>query len=319
MAIKVLTLCAALLAPKSTGEDPHGRALHLKLYDDYNTSYEACIHTAKMAKGIGIDPFMTTALVYEATGFATKKTKNKRHIRKLAKMYGCAGIEDTPRTSCSPTTLSIFHFSDLVRRTNDYFEAICGFFEENGTCYRENEKRTTRVLNSARRFVYAYNRNFGRTVLNWAFKGMEPHKQHPSRPRNPKPYYEHLQPSENEDIVFFEMNDPMKQLKFLTILLGQGLQVSHHQHGAENSGKNSVFYIDASPHQLRSRLNQIAGGQNRYYHNRYRAGRLSSLNQTDFHLRFHSNSKNFSLRFVKIAQPPPSASNLRGTYQVYVE
>lgn len=34
--IKILSLCAALLAPESTGLDPHGRALHLKLDADYN-------------------------------------------------------------------------------------------------------------------------------------------------------------------------------------------------------------------------------------------------------------------------------------------
>ena len=319
MVIKALALCAALLAPKSTGEDPHGRALHLKLYDDYDTSYEACIHTAKMAKAIGIDPFMTTALVYEATGFAVKRTRNKRHIRKLAKMYGCAGLENTPRTSCSAITLSIFHFSDVLRRANDYFEAVCGFFEENGTCYRENEQKTTRTLNLARRFVYAYNRSHSSTVLNWAFKGMQPRKRHASRPAAPKPHFEHLHPSESEDVVFFEMGDPMKQLKFLTILLGQGMEVSHHANPGENNRRDSVFLIDVSSGELRNRLNQITNGQNRHYHNRYRAGRLESLSQTDFRLYFHSNSKNFSLKFIKVNQPPASAPNLRGTYQVYVE
>ena len=38
--IKILSFCAALLAPESTGLDPHGRALHLELHADFNTSYE---------------------------------------------------------------------------------------------------------------------------------------------------------------------------------------------------------------------------------------------------------------------------------------
>ena len=55
--IKVLSLCAALLAPESSGQDPHGRSLHLKLNADFNTSYEACITTLNHArKYIGYCP-----------------------------------------------------------------------------------------------------------------------------------------------------------------------------------------------------------------------------------------------------------------------
>ncbi len=73
--IKVLSLCAALLAPASTGLDPHGRALHLKLDADFNTSYDACITTVKQAGKYGVDPFISAALMYKTTKFSPKLAK----------------------------------------------------------------------------------------------------------------------------------------------------------------------------------------------------------------------------------------------------
>jgi len=309
MIIKALTLCAALLAPRSTGEDPHGRALHLKLYDDYNTSYGACIHTVKMARSTKVDPFMTAAFVYETSGFGGKKIKNKRFFKKLAKIYGCERLEDTPRTSCSATTLAIFHFTDLLRKTEDYYEAICGAFETNSVCYRDNEKRTTKTLNFARRFVYVYNRQFRRTVLNWAFEGMESQRQHPDRPRQPRSPLSHLQPSENEDIVFFEMGDRKRQLQFMSLVLGPAFQVNFEENIQQNCSKTANFYVASDTFQLKNRLVDITSRTGERYFRKYQAHKLVSTNETDFRLYFRSNNRNFSLNFVK-------SSNV---YQIHVE
>ena len=309
MVIKALTLCAALLAPRSTGEDPHGRALHLKLYDSFDSSYEACIHTVKMARSTKVDPFMTTAFVYETSGFGGKKIKNKRFFKKLAKIYGCERLEETPRTSCSATTLAFFHLTDLLRKTDDYYEAICGAFEANSVCYRENEKRTTKTLNLARRFVYVYNRRFKRTVLNWAFEGTESRREHSSRPRSPPSPLSHLQPSENEDIVFFEMGDERKQLKFMSLVLGPGFQVNFEENIQQNNPRMANFYVNADHYQLRNRLINVANHTNERYFRKYQAHKLIFINETDFRLFFRSRSRNFSLKFVK-------SSNL---YQIHVE
>ena len=157
--IKVLSLCAALLAPESTGLDPHGRALHLKLDADFNTSYDACITTVKQARKYGVDPFISAALMYKETKFSPKLAKKSRLFRKIRKIYGCGGDSGQfIKSSCSAFMLFAPHMVTFLEKNyrnrttgSDYRKSLRQFLQ--------NDRRKAKIVeNMAKRFADVYTR-----------------------------------------------------------------------------------------------------------------------------------------------------------------
>jgi len=162
MIIKILSFCAALLAPESTGLDPHGRSLHLPLHQDFNTSYSACIITAKQARKYNIDPFVATALMYKTTKFSPKLAKRKKIFRDLRAEYGCAGNSDQfIRSSCSPFMLYAPKLASLLHKNRrlkvDYSRALRKFLR--------NRRDAKIVKNMSARFADVYTRTH--TYFAW--------------------------------------------------------------------------------------------------------------------------------------------------------
>jgi len=164
MIIKILSLCAALLAPESTGLDPHGRSLHLPLHEDFNISYSACITTAKQARKYNIDPFVATALMYKTTKFSPKLAKKRKIFRVLRAEYGCAANSGQfIRSSCSPFMLyapklaSILQYNKNRELKTDYRKALRIFLR--------GRRKAKVVENMAGRFADVYSRTH--TYYTW--------------------------------------------------------------------------------------------------------------------------------------------------------
>jgi len=173
--IKILSLCAALLAPRSSGQDPHGRSLHLPLYeDDFNTAYSACIATNKQARKYGIDPFVATALMYKETKFSPKLAKKSKLFKKVQRLYGCEpGSDEFIKSSCSPFMLFAPHLASFLEETyrnrrtgSDYRAAIYKFV-------KNNRQKTKIVENMAKRFADCYSRTHPYYAWNNPFRNSE--------------------------------------------------------------------------------------------------------------------------------------------------
>tara|TARA_R100001594_G_scaffold118679_1_gene154015 strand:+ start:109 stop:1059 length:951 start_codon:yes stop_codon:yes gene_type:complete len=173
--IKILSLCAALLAPESTGLDPHGRSLHLKLYEDFNISYDACIATAKQARKYGIDPFVATALMYKETKFSPKLAKKSKLFRKIRKIHGCEpGSNRFIKSSCSAFMVFAPHLATMLEKNyidsrigTNYRKALRDFFGRSG-------KRKAKIIeNVAKRYADVYSRTHTSFAWNSPFKKPE--------------------------------------------------------------------------------------------------------------------------------------------------
>ena len=166
--IKVLAFCAALLAPESSGLDPHGRSLHLKLYTDYNTSYEACITTVRQAHKYGVDPFVLTAVMYDVTGMSPGRATKTRAARRTLKAHGCDGQGQFIKSSCSVFMLAPPYFASLLAQTTqqqggggsftDYRKALCRFYAGDQKCKKKDRQKAKLIANIARRYVDVYSR-----------------------------------------------------------------------------------------------------------------------------------------------------------------
>ena len=200
--IKILSLCAALLAPETTGLDPHGRSLHLKLHEDFNTSYEACITTAKQARKYGIDPFVSIALMYKETKFSPKLAKKSRFFRNIRKNYGCEGDPGRfIKSSCSAFMIFAPHLATMLEKNYidrrygaNYRKALRDFFGN------RRKKRAKIVENMAKRYADVYSRTHTSFVWNSPFKN--PERIYPEEPQvTQKPRNQHYNDPQLNDLM----------------------------------------------------------------------------------------------------------------------
>lgn len=181
--IKILSLCAALLAPESTGLDPHGRSLHLKLHEDFNTSYGACIATAKQARKYGLDTFVSVALVYKETKFSPKLAKKSKLFRKIRKIYGCEdGSDRFVKSSCSAFMIYAPHLATKLEKNyidrrfgSNYRKALREFLGN------QRKSHAKVIENMAKRYADVYSRTHTSFVWNSPFKN--PERIYPQEPQ----------------------------------------------------------------------------------------------------------------------------------------
>ena len=156
-----------MLAPESTGLDPHGRSLHLELHEDFNTSYEACIVTAKQAKKYNIDPFVAIALVYRTTKMSPELGRRSKIYHRIQRNFGC-GKHNAQfiKSSCSPFMLAGVNLAVLIgKHQRDYSTALCSFLSGNGTCNKKTIRESKIIENMSRRFANVYSRTH--TSFRW--------------------------------------------------------------------------------------------------------------------------------------------------------
>jgi hypothetical protein len=169
MIIKVLSLCASLLAPESSGLDPHGRSLHLPLKSDFNTSYVACIATVKQAQRLKVDPFVMAALMYRTTYFSPKIAKKSKLSISIREQYGCSDGGQFVKSSCSAFMLAPQYLRSLLDRTvsessrgtdriADYRIGLCEYIKGGERCTAAARKEAKIVENMAFRFMNMYGR-----------------------------------------------------------------------------------------------------------------------------------------------------------------
>ena len=174
--IKVLAFCAALLAPDSTGLDPHGRSLHLKLYTDFNTSYTACITTVKQAHKYGVDPFVLAAVMYDVTGMAPERAGQTHITNHLFEIHGCEKQGQFIKSSCSAYMLAAPYFAKLLNQTiresdrqqyrfADYRKALCHFYAAGEKCESKHQQKVKLIENIAQRYADLYSRTH--TSFKW--------------------------------------------------------------------------------------------------------------------------------------------------------
>jgi len=187
MFIKVLSLCAALLAPESTGLDPHGRALHLPLHEDFNISYKACIVTAKQAKRYNIDPFVAVALAYRTTKMSPQLARKSYIFHRIQRIFGCETNSDRfIRSSCSPFMLTSLNLALLVgEHQQNYSTALCSFLSGKNICRQKTAREAKIIENMARRFVNVYSRT------HTSFRWKDPFQIKENPYQKPKSWEEH--------------------------------------------------------------------------------------------------------------------------------
>ena len=275
--IKILSLCAALLAPESTGLDPHGRALHLKLDADFNTSYEACITTNKQARKYGIDPFVATALMYKTTKFSPKLAKKSKMFRKVQKLYGCdPGQDQFIRSSCSPFMLFAPHLASFLEETyrnkrigSDYRAAILKFLK--------NNRRNTKVVeNMAKRFADCYSRTHTYYTWNNPFRNSKrlppPPRQHAQIPPQngprtlPDPQLQGLLRDLRHPQPYDHQNERLQRkmqydIQILYSILGPGFKIE----AKSRDSRNPEYYVYGDRRDLRNMLINAASNTSADY------------------------------------------------------
>ena len=269
--IKILSLCAALLAPESTGLDPHGRALHLKLHEDFNTSYDACIATAKQAKKYGIDTFVATALVYKETKFSPKLAKKSKLFRKIRKIHGCEeGSDRFIKSSCSAFMIFAPHLATMLEKNYidsrvgaNYRKALRDFLG------RGSKERAKIIENVAKRYADVYSRTHTSFVWNSPFKNPESiypketyvtkRKQRRSNFRTNDPHLNQLM--DNLDCVqpYDYRNRQMQQkmeydIQLLYRILGPGYKIE----AKSRNFDDPEYFLHINPRDLREILYMAA-------------------------------------------------------------
>ena len=209
--IKILSLCAALLAPESSGLDPHGRSLHLKLHEDFNTSYSACIATAKQARKYGIDPFVSVALMYKETKFSPKLAKKSKLFRNIRKVFGCEeGSDRYIKSSCSAFMIFAPHLATMLEKNYidrrygaNYRKALRDFFDN------RSKRRVKVIENMAKRYADIYSRTHTSFIWNSPFQN--PESAYPDEPDIVKRRQRRAPPS-NYDPRFNDLVDNLGQV-----------------------------------------------------------------------------------------------------------
>ena len=161
--IKILTFCAALLAPESVGLSAHEKSLHFKPYTDYNTSYTACIATVKQAQKHGVDPFVSTALMYDIATMTHKHVEWTHAIRRVFELHNCEPSSHA-KGSCSAHRLIVPYFANLLNQTQqhepreavDYRQALCSFYAGNETCKPEHYQKVKLIESTAQYYARLY-------------------------------------------------------------------------------------------------------------------------------------------------------------------
>ena len=266
--IKVLSFCAALLAPTSTGLDPHGRALHLKLDADFNTSYDACITTVKQARKYGIDPFISAALMYKETRFSPKLAKRSKLFRKIRRNYGCEGDSGQfIKSSCSAFMLFAPHLVTYLEKNyidrksgSDYRKSLRQFL-------RNNRKRAKIVENMAKRFADMYSRTHTSFVWNSPFQN--PERLGPEEPKIAQNDPRYRQNDPETEILIENLRRPRPydhqrrrleqkmqyDLQLLYSILGSGCKIEARSRDLQNP----EYYVRIDTRSLRETLWLAAG------------------------------------------------------------
>jgi len=266
--IKILSFCAALLAPTSTGLDPHGRSMHLELHADFNTSYEACITTAKQARKYGIDPFVSAALMYKETKFSPKLAKKSRIFRKIRRNYGCGhGSDQFIRSSCSPFMLFAPQLATYLEKNyrnrrsgSNYHKALRQFFHN-------NQNKAKIVENMAKRFADMYSRTHTSFAWNSPFQNPERLGQQESEYAQRGPGAHHT--DSQTDILIENLRRPRARdyqrrrleqkmqydLQLLHSILGPGAKIE----AKSRDMNNPEYYVRIDARNLREILWSVAG------------------------------------------------------------
>ena len=275
--IKILSLCAALLAPESSGLDPHGRSLHLKLHEDFNTAYEACITTNKQAVKYGIDPFVATALMYKTTKFSPKLAKKSKLFKKIKKLYGCeSGSDQFIRSSCSPFMLFAPHLVTFLEETyrnkrlgSDYRASILKFL-------RNNRRSTKIVENMAKRFADTYSRTHTYYAWNNPFRNSKrfeppprqqaqiPPQNGPGMPQDQQlqDLIHNLRQPQSYDLQNQRMHRKMEyDIQILYSILGPGFKVE----AKSRDSRNPEYYVYGQRRDLREMLYNAAANTSSAY------------------------------------------------------
>jgi len=300
MIIKILSLCAALLAPESTGLDPHGRALHLPLKSDFNTSYGACIATVKQARRLKVDPFVMAALMYRTTQFSPKVAGQSRLAITIRKQYGCSGGGQFVKSSCSAFMLAPQYLRSLLDRTisesergtdriADYRVGLCEFLNGGDRCTRRSQKEAKIIENMAFRFMNVYGRIH--TSFTWVspFKPrrtqQEIDRDIDQRERQLDRQYYGGPPNLNNMIYGLgyqpragnSTQSPVtarraqKDLKLIAELMGPRIKVEI----SEASRRTVNFYVHVTLEQyMKDILRHVKSNTSRIYENHYQAADL---------------------------------------------
>lgn len=201
MFIKVLSLCAALFAPESSGVDPHGRSLHLQTPVGFDISYDVCLTTVRQAQKYNIDPFVAVALMYQTTKMSPEVAKKSKVHHKIQHQYGCDDHDGKfIKSSCSPFMLSNIYLAYLLHEEGQgYKDALCSFLSLNDKCTRKTRRQAKIVENMARRFADVYSRTHTSFIWNNPFlpkPKLEYHDPYPSyeQPRQWEPWEEETMP-----------------------------------------------------------------------------------------------------------------------------
>ena len=199
--IKILSFCAALLAPESTGLDPHGRALHLELHADFNTSYEACITTSKQARKYGIDPFVSAALMYKITKFSPELARKSNIFRKIRQDYGCGkNSGQFIRSSCSSFMLFAPHLADILQKSVSDPQKGPNYHVSIQNFVNNSHKKAKIVQNMAKRFADVYSRTH--TYFSW------------SNPFNKSPQVAQVDPNQQKRRYNPDLHTMVDQLRY---------------------------------------------------------------------------------------------------------
>jgi len=309
--IQVLALCAALLAPESTGLDPYGRSLHLKLNEDFTISHKACIATVKQANKYQIDPFVSAALMYKLTKFSPKLAKKSPIFRKIREEFGCEG--DTGRfirSSCSAFMLFAPRMEELLikhmidkREGSDYRKTLREFLGG-------NRKIAKIVENMARRFADVYTRSRPSVVWNNPFKGLrtpeEDYGRPPAHVPQEPPYfdpYRHNYPAYGRNNHGNFDSKPHEYMNWGCSMLAQILGpdvVIRSDYNSRNNPPEINFYINTPYNDLKRRLWIVNGDTSYRYGQNYRSKKLIERENGFFKLKLDSSSGNLTLEFVPV-------------------
>lgn len=293
MIIKVLSLCAALFAPESTGLDPHGRALHLKIYEDFDATYGACIATAKQASKYGVDPFVAISLAYETNGMSLKRASKSVFYKAILNKFGCDRHGQFTKSSCSSFMIAPARLADLLKEKSneDYSDAVCRFLSSDDKCRKKNKKRVERIKNMAKRFADCYSRTH--TYFTWKdpFQRKREQLEH-HRPPSLTPYpgqrdFPSTRDLELNDLLFrlrhgmiysnYSLQQKMNYgLNLINSLLGPVARIEAHS----PDNRNVRFFLHMSYIELREHLWQVANQTSGYH----KAFKLQEIRKGQFKL-----------------------------------
>ena len=336
MQIHILKLCVALLAPESTGLDPHGRALHLPLVEDFTVSHSACIATAKQARRLDVDPFVMAALTYRTNKFSPKLAAKSKIQKNIRQQYGCEKNGQFIKSSCSSFMLDPQYFRTLLNQTveestrsadrlPDYRKALCRFLTPwSNTCTRESRKEAKIIENMAFRFANVYGRSrpdftyyspfkIGPTEEEVARDERRRERQLDRQYRSADPYLNHML----GDLGYRRNRNgrgPLhtqrteRDLMFLYNVFGNDVPVE-----AVSNGSNTVnYFVHISDHNtMKQVLWYINGETSRIYEEEYYAGNLRALHNGVFEIVFKS--RRYELKSITIKVIPTNSS-----YQVMI-